>query len=385
MNISRIRLKQFRNIQEQTVSLNSGLNIFHGSNGQGKTNLMEAVYLLTHGVSFRTSDLQVLVNKNDFYGFYLESEIFKGGICHQIEMMVSGRKKSLTINKKKTTLSKLRKTFCSILFSPESLQLIKDSDKKRRELIDDLCLSLFSGFSDLYSDCQRLLKQKNSLLKKIRERQISIHAGEELNQQISFQFFEKSSQLCVFRLEAIKEVKALLPEKFFCITGDYDENISMEYLISNRVFKFMEKEEFFNAMYKEWVFLKEREKAVGQCLVGPHKHSIKFKFNEKNARFFCSQGQQRAIVLAFKMVQTELYYKAHEEFPILLLDDVLSELDSKKRVNFLKELVLIRGQVFLTTTDEAFNKKGKRSFVFEVKGGSFYKKENFPERGEPDA
>ena len=385
MKISKIKLIQFRNIKEQKLYLNSGLNIFYGPNGQGKTSFIEAIYLLTHGISFRTNDIQVLINKNDFYGFYLESEIFKEDICHQIKVSVSGKTKSIKINEKTTTIPKLKKLFSSILFSPESLQIIKDSDKKRRELIDDMCLSLFPDFSDIYSDCQKLLRQKNSLLKKIRERQISVHEGKELNEHISFQFFEKSSELCFFRLKAIEKIEALLLGEFFCIMDDCHGSLSMEYLISKEDFKSKKKEDVFNAMYKEWEKVKGLETAMGQCLVGPHRHGINFNFNGQNARFFCSQGQQRAIILAFKMAQMEIYYKAHKDFPILLLDDVFSELDGKKQVNFLNKLLSIKGQIFLTTTDETFSGKKNRPFSFRVEKGSFYKKEFFPDKRGPDA
>ncbi len=376
MIISRVKLRQFRNIKDKVIQFNSGLNVFYGSNGQGKTNLVEAIYLLTYGTSFRTKDMGFLINKNDFNSFCLESEFLKKNIYYHINIVVSGRAKLIKINEKKTTISNLRKSFPSILFSPETIQIIRDSDGRRRELIDNLCLHLFPDFSNLYDRYQKLLKQKGSLLKKIKERKISPNEGEELNQLLSLEFFKESSHICLFRLEAIKRVENILSEKFLNITNDCSGDLTMEYTVSNRVFDKGKREDFFNAMYKDWKENKKKETNTGQCLIGAHKHGVKFKFKGQDSRFFCSQGQQRAIILAFKIAQMELYYKIHKDFPVLLLDDVLSELDREKRMNFLDHLLLTKSQIFLTTTDAMFIGEGKQSFVFKTEGGSFIRKEN---------
>ena len=381
MIISKVRLKQFRNIREQIINFNSGLNIFYGSNGQGKTNLIEAIYLLTHGTSFRTNDMCFLVNKSDFLSFYLKSEFLKKNIHHKVNVVFLGEKKLIKINERKTTMSNLRKNFSSILFSPETLQIIKDSDKKRRELIDNLCLHLFSDFSNLYNENQRLLKQKTSLLKKMKERQVSFNEGKDLNQLLSLEFLRKSSQICFFRLEAIRKIEGLLSEKFFEIINNYKGNLSIEYTISNRNFSTEKREAIFDAMYKEWRENEKREINAGRCLIGPHKHGIKFEFEGKDARFFCSQGQQRAIMLAFKIAQMELYHEVHKDFPILLLDDVLSELDKKKQMNFLENLLSTKSQIFLTTTEPMFIGEKRQLSIFKTEEGFFNEKETFPERG----
>ena len=375
MKISKIWLRQFRNIKEQMISFGPGLNIFKGPNGQGKTNLIEAVYLLTCGKSFRTSDISFLINKNDFSGFCLESEVLKRNIYHHIKIAVSKGIKSVKIDEKTTTASMVKKNFSSVLFSPDTLQIIKDSDKKRRELVDELCLFLFPDFYDVYISWQRLLKQKNGLLKRIREKQISFYQGEELNELLSFQFLKKSSQFCAFRLEAIKRISNILSEKFLGITKNDRVKVSMEYTLSKERVGVQGEEENFNAMYKEWKKKRKLEITLGQCLVGPHRHGIKFKFNGQDARFFCSQGQQRAIILAFKIAQVELYYRVHGEFPILLMDDVFSELDGQRQMNFLKELLLTKSQIFLTTVEDIpLGYKGSFS-TFRVEKGVFKRAE----------
>ena len=205
MNFLNLEVKQFRNITNQIIHFNPFLNVFYGSNGQGKTNLIEAIYFLTCGSSFRTGETELLINKNDFNGFSLKSEVVYGESQKQIKIKFFDKKKKIFIDEKKTTISKIRKNFSSILFSPETLRIIKDSDGKRRDLIDELCLCIFPGFYPVYKDCQKLLKQKNILLKKIREQKINKKTGKDLEQTISLQFFEKSSELCLFRFMGIKK------------------------------------------------------------------------------------------------------------------------------------------------------------------------------------
>lgn len=375
MIISKIWLRQFRNIKEQMICFDSGLNIFQGSNGQGKTNLIEAIHLLTHGISFRTSDMSFLINKEGFSGFCIESEVLRNNSCNHIKIAVSKGVKSLKIDEKGTTKASLKKSFSSVLFSPEALQIIKDSDKKRRELIDDLCLSIFPDFQDTYSCCQKLLKQKNSLLKRAKEKQAPFREVEELNELLSLQFFKKGSELSVFRLKAIEKILTLLPEKIQGIMKTDKTKIFMEYTVSNEVFGSQERDKLFNAMYKDWRKKKREEIFSGQCLVGPHRHGVKFKFNGQDARFFCSQGQQKAIILAFKMAQMELHREAHGEFPVLLMDDVFSELDGQRQMNFLEEILSIKCQIFLTTVETPFLEKRKSFPVFRVKRGFFNKEE----------
>lgn len=372
MKFRYIGLRQFRNIDEQTLHLNQGLNVLRGQNGQGKTNLIEAIHLLTHGRSFRTSDINALINKQQNQGFFLNTEILKKELTHRIQITVMGSKKELNVNGKKAGASLLKQQFSSVLFSPESLLIIKDSAQKRRDLIDDLCHMLYPQFASLYIDVKRLLRHKASLLKKVRDGQIEASQGQALNQNLTQQLFEKGARLTELRLKSIEEIEPILLQEFLQIMDEHYGNVSIEYAISGQIFKAASYDEILNAMYKRWEVLKPRELATGLCLVGPHKHEIQFNFNDQEARFYCSQGQQRAIVLAFKMAQTRLHYKAHKVFPILLLDDVLSELDKEKQTRFVNYLLSTKAQIFLTTTDATVIPDEAESSVFEVKDGQFF-------------
>ncbi|MCJ8275278.1 MAG: DNA replication and repair protein RecF [Bdellovibrionales bacterium] len=371
MILERLGLRQFRNIKEQSLVFHKGLNVLRGENGQGKTNLVESIHLLTHGKSFRTNDLETMIHRGDFQGFYLNAQFEKSQLSHEVQLQVTRNKKKLIHNSKGISTSFLRKNFPSVLFSPESLMIVKDSAQKRRELIDDFCVSYFPGFAKLMAEVKKLHRQKNVLLKQVRDEQIDLKEGNQLVESLTQLFLQKSAQLCFLRVKAIKEIRPVLLQEFLNIMDDHYGDISVNYLASgDSVLEFTE-EQLLNAMYKRWEELKTREVAVGLCLVGPHKHDVQFNFNDHDARFYCSQGQQRAIILAFKMAHIRLHYAAHKVFPILLLDDVLSELDQGKQKRFLNYLMRTDSQIFLTTTDAtAIPEIGERT-IFEVNDGLF--------------
>ncbi len=375
MIIKQLGLRNFRNIKTESINLNAGLNIFRGQNGQGKTNLVEALYLLTTGQSFRMGKVQDLSCKNNDLGFLISGMILKRNLDYKVELNAMQGKKSIKINGKGTRTPTLKKYFPSLLFSPESLLIVKDSAQKRRDLIDHLCTSLYPEFGKLNFRYKKILRQKNSLLKKVKEKEQKSSADEKLFNTLSEMLLKIGAELTFFRLMGIEEIEPLLLEEFLQIMDEHYGNIAIDYLISGQSFKGVTKAEILNAMYKRWSELKAREWASGLCLVGPHKHDVQFNFNDQEARFYCSQGQQRAIILAFKMAQTRLHYRAHKEFPVLLLDDVLSELDREKQKRFLNYLLSTEAQILLTTTDATKIPSKVSSTVFFVREGEFVEQE----------
>ena len=381
MKLLQIELRQFRNIQQQKLIFHKGLNIFRGANGQGKTNLVEAIYLLTHGKSFRTSDNTALVQNGDYQGTRINGQIEKKGLCNDLVVKVASGRKQTLLNNKGASSSRLKNLFPTVLFSPESLMVVKESAQHRRTLIDDLALGLFPNYSRVFDEYRKLLRQKNALLKQIRDKSIDREKGHRLFHNITELFFVKSAEVIRQRLRAIEQMTPLFQSEFAEIMGDSMVEIEMDYVISGRSALGINFDEILNALYKRWGELKESECQLGQSLVGPHKHEVQFVFNGQNARIFCSQGQQRAIILAFKMAHIRLHYTAHGIYPMLLLDDVLSELDLEKQDRFLEYLMATDSQIFLTTTDAAKIPLVAESSLFDVSVGRFFKSEG-RQRGE---
>ena len=237
-----------------------------------------------------------------------------------------------------------------VLFSPESLDVIKESSEKRRSLVDELVLSDDPSQAKILSEFGRALRSRNSLLQDIakkglrEDRQLTL---ESLNQI----YLVLATHLTQLRLKVLKRIWADFKNATGLIFGKAMANVKYEYFISNESANTWDEQQIFNFMQTRLAELRQSEYGAGHSLVGPQKHDIKFFFDGKDTRFYCSQGQQRALILALKIAQIVYHQRVHQKYPILLLDDVLSELDENKRLNLMKFLGEISAQVLITATD----------------------------------
>lgn len=373
MFISEIEFKNYRNLEHRKIKLNNGLNILLGPNGSGKTNFLELFYIMSKGNIFRQGNLKDTIKEGKSY-FYVNANLIKNEMHNKIQIGINLENQKILINGKKQSKNKTKIFFPTVLFSPESLSVIKNSDMERRDLIDDLVLFCFSDKIDTFVDYQRIYQQKKKFLavnhKKLnmdKESQVVLHS---LNKK----FLPLAAEITLLRIKAIEKIKFFWQkclEEFFSLSKNVE--ISVEYLISKQVANEWNYEKIFNAMYNRMSELENFELTSGKVLVGPNKHDLNFYINGKNARYFGSQGQQRSLIIAFKMAQVKLHYQTHGYHPILLLDDVLSELDEFKREALLSYFKTIKSQVILTTTEieESFIKKLGISSYMKIDRGFF--------------
>ena len=346
-----------------------------GNNGQGKTNLLEALYLFSSGDSFRYGDNSVLIKdqqQESFIQVLAESK----NLQYDLKLILQKSKKTFSSNEKKISTAELKKRFSSVLFSPESLSSVKEAGDHRRDLVDELLVSLSSINADLLWEYKKALKTRNKLLKDSTEGATPKNQTLALLESLVPSFLRLASPLTYARLQALK---ALLPEfnaamRDISRPSETDSNveISVEYRASGENLMQKSIEEVHEMLHKRIIELRDAEMASGASLVGPQKHDIIFLYGQKDSRFYCSQGQQRAIILSFKMAQIVNHRRVHGFYPALMLDDVLSELDEGKRtalINFLHE---INTQIFITTTDLNLPQSfALESFaVMEVKNGA---------------
>jgi len=175
----------------------------------------------------------------------------------------------------------------------------------------------------------------------------------------------------------VKTLHALQPELQHAMRSILDENaaeISVDYVISSASAYNWSESEIFDALHKRHRELASQELTLGSSLVGPHKHDIKLLFSGNDSRFYCSQGQQRALILALKIAQIVYHHRVHQTYPVVLLDDVMSELDAKKRVNLIKFLERISAQILITSTDLTWSDHFgmDRNSVFQVLDGQVF-------------
>lgn len=350
MIFERLRLVNFRNYRDVVLSFSPRVNVFLGENGQGKTNLLEAMYMISQGDSFRYSDNSTLINSNNQEAL-IQALISQNDLHYKLKMGLSKSRKVLTLNEKRVNSADVRKIFASVVFSPESLSSIKEGADHRRELVDELLITFDRKNVNLIADYRKALKTRNKILKNFLEGLQDKTVTENLLESLNPQFVRLGADLTYARITALAGLSKDFNNAMQYISGNSVVDISVEYVISDQNAVNFSREEVQFALEKRIKELHDAELSSGTSLVGPHKHDIVFLYGGKDSRFFCSQGQQRAIILSFKMAQIVYHRKAHGTYPVLMLDDVLSELDKAKREALITFLHEINTQIFVTTTD----------------------------------
>lgn len=350
MIFERLRLVNFRNYRDVVLSFSPRVNVFLGENGQGKTNLLEAMYMISQGDSFRYSDNSTLINAQ-YSESVIQALISQNELHYKLKMGLSKSRKVLTLNEKRVNSADIRKIFASVVFSPESLASIKEGADHRRELVDELLVTFDRRNVSLIADYRKALRTRNKILKNFLEGLQDKMVTEGLLESLEPQFVRLASDLTHARITALAGLSKEFNNAMQYISGNSSVDISVEYLVSDQNAVSFSREQVENALTKRLRELHDAELSSGTSLVGPHKHDIVFLYGQKDSRFFCSQGQQRAIILSFKMAQIVYHRKAHGTYPVLMLDDVLSELDKAKRDALITFLHEINTQIFVTTTD----------------------------------
>ncbi len=348
--IQSLFVSNFRNFKTlQVDKFSEKVNIFLGDNGQGKSNLLEAIYVLISGQSFRYADNSNLI-LNGTQESYLKAKALTGDYDFDLELNILKSKKTHLVNKKRATAGELSKRFPSVIFSPESLSAIKEASDQRRQLVDDLIVSIDSKNADLISEFRKALRTRNRILKNFAAGEVNKNQTEDLLESLNPSYLRLAIKLTSERL---KSIRAIQPEFNLAMKNITKKNVDIlvEYVISGENGINFSDSEIQNSMQNRLKQLHDAELSSGASLVGPQKHDLTFLYDGNDSRFYCSQGQQRALILSFKMAQIVYHRRIHESYPILLLDDVLSELDSEKRDALIKFLSEINTQIFITTTD----------------------------------
>lgn len=355
MIAEKLYLENFRNYASAEVCFSDGINILFGKNGSGKTNLIEALYAFSYARSFRAPVKEFIKHGCKRAKMAL---IFDSENRRQTADMIfdSDNKKKIRVNEIdiKKTSSLLGKFIC-VLFTPDELNLVKGGPEFRRRLLDTSITAVRPSYFSALSSFATCVKQKNALLKSENYSTLSVW-----NEKIA----ESGAFVAVMREKYIKKLyeKAKITHKD--ISGGSEE-LEVIYSHSYKTDKSREKtKEYILAKIEEAA---EREKEQKMCLVGPHRDDIIFKINSFNARHFASQGQNRSIVLSLKTAQMEIIREETGEYPLLLLDDVLSELDSERREFFTEK---IKGkQVIITCTDTENIKIARSARLIRVEEG----------------
>ena len=360
MFISNILTENFRNLKKIDIELNNGINIFYGNNAQGKTNIIESIYICATGRSHRTKIDNRLINF-DKKECHIRIFCNKNNMDNRVDLHIKkDEKKGIAINgfvvKK---IGDLFGTIITVIFSPEDLSIIKNSPSEKRRFLDiELCQINNIYYYNL-KQYYKILKQRNTLLKEIKK-------DSSLKETIFIwdnQLLEYGKKIILARKDFIYKLNKIAFIKHKKITGG-NENLILEYKPDCTIDVFKQK------------LLKNIEKDIfyGNTHFGPHKDDIIFKINNNDVKLFGSQGQQRTVALSLKLAEIDLIESEIGEKPIVLLDDVFSELDGLRQ-KFLIEAITDT-QVIITCTgiEDILNTYIKNSYIFYVENGNIINK-----------
>lgn len=363
MKVNRIALTGFRNYEWETVSFSAGTNVISGRNAQGKTNLLEAVYFLAYGKSFRTRFDREIVNFS-----YSSTDILADVSSHSREQTVHilirpGAAKKIQVNGVNKTASELSETVNAVLFCPDDLNLIKEGAAVRRKLLDNAISQIRPQYGVLLSQYNRLYEHKSRILKDWHEKPSLLSTLDDF-----------SDALCRCSAKIIRYRAAYtlrLNETANPIHSDFSssgEQLSIAYkTVSTVQDPLASEKEIYYRLCDHQEAHRHAELESMQCLTGAHKDDLEIAINGISARNYASQGQTRTAALSIKMAEREILFAETGEYPILLLDDVLSELDTRRQ-----EFVLNRiggGQTLITCCeDEGISSRTGGKVLFLEKG-----------------
>lgn len=367
MKITRLEAENFRNIEKSQIELCPEINIFYGDNAQGKTNILEALWLFTGGKSFRGSKDCDLINFNQTKSL-LSIEFDAGKRPQTAQIAIENNKRTAKMNGiSQDSPSKMWGNLCMVVFSPEHLEIIKGGPELRRRFLDSAICQLKRRYASDLNEYTRILTQRNSLLKDIpRHAQLidmidvwDVRAAKTGAKIISARlgYIEKLTPKAQEYYDGISSGKEKLTIKYNC-TGYNQQEI-------------LDQSEMYNFLYEAIKASFKADMEAGYTKVGPHRDDLEISIDGNSSRSFGSQGQQRSAILALKLAEASIIMEQAEESPILLLDDVMSELDLHRQQFILNN---INGwQVFITCCDPSSKLKGK---VFNVCEGKVNQMKN---------
>ncbi len=360
MIVKDIEFCNFRNYKKEKIEFHEKLNIIYGNNAQGKTNILEGIYLFSLGKSNRASKDFEMIRFGEECAEILMNFISKENETSGEVVIDRRKRKKVLINEipvKKN--SDLVGKFNVVFFGPEYLSLIREGPKKRRKNIDIMISQLKIGYVNVLADYKKLIEQKNSLLKEDFPDKLLLSV---INEKIK----EMSVYIIKNRYEYIKKIEKIA-KKIQLDISQGKEELKMDYVscglnIDEKIIENLEKKLFEKA---DEVFL--REMRYRESIFGPHRDDIEFKINGEDLKLFGSQGQQKTAILVQKIAEVELFREEIGEYPVLLLDDIMSELDSIRQDYILNKLRNM--QIFITCTDrEKFSEMTSGKFIKIEKG-----------------
>lgn len=377
MKVNKIEFESFRNIDREIIEFSDGINVIYGENAQGKTNILEGIYLFARGKSFRAFKDKELIkfDKNIAYA-KMEFQVKDDKTTLGVEIPKSQVKKFYRNKVKVNKTAEIIGEFRAVLFCPSHLGIIKDAPATRRKFIDVAISQLRPVYLKMMTRYNQVLEERNAILKMMPEERAQ-------NLELIDIYSEELASLCAdiadIRNEYIKKLDYWVKIFFDEMTkGQESPKITYEANVNENDFENREslKNRYLNLLKNN----KEREFKYGATLFGIHKDDLKIEINGKDSRLYSSQGQQRSLALAMKMAEGEISREQKGEYPVFLFDDVLSELDDNRKSYILSNIK--NRQVIITACDKSVFENSEGCNFINIENGQ--RKETSLENSEED-
>ena len=354
MHVAALKLRDFRNYPRMEAAFEPGFHVFLGANGQGKTNLLEAVYLIATLRSFRGVGGAQMI-RHGARGYFVGATVVGQG-THEVKAYWSPRERRLSLDERPVRrLADYLGTLRAVVFCTEDLQLVKGAARVRRRFLDLLLAQTRPGYLALLLRYTQALRSRNALLR-------GNPPDEGALDGFTRELVTLGEQLVVERRDLVPRIAPVAAAAHGRIAHGADA-LRMEYAPSCR-----------GDLATELARTRPRERAYRTTLVGPHRDDLHLTLDDRPVAAFGSEGQKRSVVLALKMAQAEMLAEVHGSLPVLLIDDVMGELDARRRAGLLPLLERSHrsgGQVFMTCTEESWpHELGARLHRWEVDGGT---------------
>lgn len=336
-----LEIKQYRNLEQVSLDLSADMHLLVGPNAQGKTNLLESLYLLALGKSHRTRSHKELIRFGQPFAT-VNARIVKGSQVERIKVILTPQGKKIEKNGvEQKKLSQYIGTLPTVLFAPEDLALVKGSPQVRRRFLDMEIGQVSSSYLYNLTNYLRLLQQRNRLLKGAKPQLAILEVLDEQLIQLAIPILKKRLQFLALLRDWARKIHQMITNG--------REKLVIRYVSSFTDLEQVEEQNWQQMMQQELAKVRKQELQRKVTLLGPHRDDLRLESEGLDLGVFGSQGQQRTAALSLKLAEIELIYQELGVYPILLLDDVLSELDDARKTHLL-EAIRGRVQTFVTTT-----------------------------------
>jgi DNA replication and repair protein RecF len=351
----------FRNLSGR-VAWGAGLNIVCGPNGQGKTNWLEAIYLLATTKSFKTQHWREVIRFGEQEAAVRGTVSRAEGLQRELSVTLHDNSKTIAINGKREPVANYLAQLHAVSFTADELEIVRGMPEARRRFLDRGAVSLHPAYVKTLSDYNRVLKQKNRLLRDALDNGFTPEKTAELLLPWNAQLVIHGAEMHRSRLDYTRRLNEVLEKRLF-----EREEVSIRYVSS---FEGKGDLNDFVALFQERLhFRLPQELAAGHALVGPHRDDLEILFDGRDLRAFGSSGQQRSALILLDLAAISVYYSQHREYPLFLIDDVDAELDYR-RIGRLLEHLAGRTQTFITTSKESLVAQfGANAFIHEADAG----------------